>query len=966
MIHPAEQLTLPNRAAAPPPARFPLVAGVAPLAAAGVIWAITGSAFSLVFAALGPVIAVASMVDARRTRRTSLRAEARAYAAAVDALRADVAARHEMLRQSAWERTPVVGAILDGADDTGRWHRAHAPMVVLGSGEVDSGLRVDGPGDRAEERELRRWAATLSDAPLTVDPRGGIGIIGPLPLSRAFARGLLVQVCFALPPDRCALPAEPGAGWEWTAVLPHAGAGPPAQAVVVTEGRVPASPASGADPLVIALAETAGELPPGCETIVRVHGPVRAEIIASAAHARATRFRPELVSTEDAARFAASLREAAVAIGLVRHARPLPHSVALGELHGQGKAPAERGLEAVIGVGEDGEVSLDLVAAGPHAVVGGTTGSGKSELLVTWVAALAARYSPEQVTFLLVDFKGGAAFGPLRALPHCVGLITDLDAAEAERALRSLTAELRYREEAIRSAGARDIGEIVPAAALPRLVIVVDEFATMLDAFPELHARFVDIAARGRSLGVHLILCTQRPAGVVRDALLANCSLRLSLRVNNRADSIAVIGTDAAARLAPDRPGRCLVETGGGTRLCQVATTAEGDIRVIADAVPAGPVPRRPWLARLPAVVTIGELRAAAAGGAAAEANDVGVPGGGYLLGLLDEPDRQRYRVADYLPARDGNLLVVGGAGSGKSSLLASLAAQGSDDPATVRVIAADVEAAWDALQSASGDLSAARGAKARLLLFDDLDSVWARWEPEYRIAAAELIAGLLRDGRAGGVHLVITVQRIAGALQALPGQCQSVLWLRLSSRSEHAAAGGDNALFDPALPPGGGTWQGSRIQLPLPEPGWCRESRRAVTPSVLELAAPLTTLIVVSGSSARSALALRSALQGRRVVIDIAVSTRDANGHPELAGDAGGAVFVGDADSWQAQWGLLAALRPGAGIVFDGCSLGEFRMISRRREMPPPLAPGRGHVWMLRPDGTVVRALLPEAAPRR
>lgn len=952
--------------------RFPVIASLAPLAAAGVIWAITGSAFTLVFAILGPVIAVATMIDGRRTSRARLRADTAAYAEAVDAVRCAVARRHEAMRRAAWARTPAACTILDSPEEGGRWQRPTATAVTLGSGTVLGELRLDGPGNTAENRELRAWAAALTEAPLAVDPRGGIGIAGPLTLSRALARGLLVQLCFAIPPGRCAPPQVPAAGWEWAQALPHADAGSPSPAIVISEGSAfdPAAPDSAASPdpdrILIAVAGTVGELPPGCETIVRVQGPARAEIVRSTAHAWATEFRPELVSTEDAARFAGRLRSAALAVGLVAQRR-LPHSVALAELRGnraQRPAGPTMNLEASLGVGEQGDFSLDLVAAGPHAVVGGTTGSGKSELLVTWVASLASSYSPAQLTFLLVDFKGGSAFGPLAALPHCVGLITDLDQGEAARALRSLAAELRYREERLRDAGARDIGRLGPAAALPRLVIVVDEFATMLDAFPELHARFVDIAARGRSLGVHLILCTQRPAGVVRDALLANCSLRLSLRVNNRADSIAVIGTDAAARLAPDQPGRCLVETaGGGIRPCQVATTAEGDIRAIADAAPAGPGPRRPWLPRLPAILTIGELRAATANDA------VDPPGGGYLLGLVDEPDRQRHRVADYRPARDGNLLVLGGAGSGKSSLLASLAAQEPDGSAKVELIAPDVESAWDALQSASGELPATVGGNARLLLFDDLDSVWARWEPEYRIAAAELLAGLLRDGRAGGLHLVITVQRIAGALQALPGLCQSTLWLRLSSRSEHAAAGGDNALFDPALPPGGGTWQGSRIQLPLPEPGRRRESPTAVTASVLasvqELPAASTTLIVVSAAPARSAQALRSALQGRRAVVDIAASARDANGRPELAGDAGGTVFVGDADSWQAQWGLFSALRPGAGIVFDGCSLAEYRMISRRREMPPPLAPGRGHVWMLRPDGTVIRASFPSASSR-
>jgi len=896
-------------------------------------------------------------------------------------LRAAVALHHVSMRRSAWAQTPAASTILASPDEAGRWQQPAAAAISLGSGAVVGGLRLEGQGDTAENRDLRRWAATLTGAPLTVDPVRGIGIVGPRPLSKALARGLLVQLCFALPPGLCALAQVPATGWAWASLLPHADARSPAQAIVVCEDTGPGlgSDAPGDRRILIALARTVRELPPGCDTIVRVHGPGRAEIVRSPVHVWAAEFRPELVSSQDAERFAAELRAAALAVGLVDLRGSLPSSVALGALvrgWTAGAAGPSTSLETVIGAGQRGPMSLDLVAAGPHAVVGGTTGSGKSELLVTWVASMAARYPPAHVTFLLVDFKGGAAFGPLTALPHCVGVITDLDQQEAARALRSLAAELRYREQTLRRAGVRDIGQLDPVAALPRLVIVVDEFATMLDAFPELHARFVDIAARGRSLGMHLILCTQRPAGVVRDALLANCNLRLSLRVNNRADSIAVIGTDAAAGLRQDQPGRCLVESPGGSPvLCQVASTGESDIRAIADATTAGPVLRRPWLDPLPRIVTIEALRDAAGAEPGFDV-DTGHPGAGrgYLLGLLDEPERQRYRVAEYLPDRDGNLLVVGGAGSGKSSLLASLAAQDGAGVAWADVIGSDVEGTWDALESAHRDLGAAPGGAARLILFDDLDSVWARWEPEYRVAAAELLAGLLRDGPARGLHLVIAVQRIAGGLQLLPGLCQSALWLRLPSRAEHAAAGGDNAQFDPSLPPGGGIWQGSRIQLPLPMLGPRTPPRTVAEQSILadpildETAVGATvpqTLLVVTSAPSRSAQGLRSAFGGRVTVIELSALGSAGGGTPQLGAHAGCTVFVGDAETWQSQWTLLSALRPGAGIVFDGCSIGEFRMIGRRREIPPPVAPGRGHVWMLRPDGAIIRASLPTASPR-
>src|SRR5690606_17563591 len=138
-------------------------------------------------------------------------------------------------------------------------------------------------------------------------------------------------------------------------------------------------------------------------------------------------FRPAFVSREQAAVWAGRVCRDAAAEGLVADDAAIPDSVPLGSL----EQTADAGLAARFAIGVGGPVAVDLVADGPHAVVGGTTGSGKSELLSSWVVALAGAYSPEQVAFLLVDFKGGAAFAPLRDLPHTVGIVTDLDEAGA-------------------------------------------------------------------------------------------------------------------------------------------------------------------------------------------------------------------------------------------------------------------------------------------------------------------------------------------------------------------------------------------------------------------------------------------------------------------------------------------------------------------------------------------------------
>lgn len=237
--------------------------------------------------------------------------------------------------------------------------------------------------------------------------------------------------------------------------------------------------------------------------------------------------------------------------------------------------PAGPSTRILLGAGVDGPVSVDLRRDGPHALVAGTSGAGKSELLQTMVASLAQMNPPDALTFLLVDYKGGSAFTAAAALPHCVGLVTDLDGHHAHRVLDSLGAELRRRERLLAAAGARDIDELWALAeresaagpgrtgpALPRLVVIVDEFATLVEEVPDFVPGLVGIGMRGRSLGIHLVLATQRPAGVVTPDLRANVNLRICLRVTSQADSVDVIGVQDAAQLSSAQPGRAYLRTG--------------------------------------------------------------------------------------------------------------------------------------------------------------------------------------------------------------------------------------------------------------------------------------------------------------------------------------------------------------------------------------------------------------------
>jgi S-DNA-T family DNA segregation ATPase FtsK/SpoIIIE len=229
-----------------------------------------------------------------------------------------------------------------------------------------------------------------------------------------------------------------------------------------------------------------------------------------------------------------------------------------------------RSTRAILGTGYDGDFSVDLVRDGPHALIAGTTGSGKSELLQTLVATLAVVNRPDEMTFVLVDYKGGSAFAECAELPHTVGLVTDLDTHLVERALVSLGAELRRRETLLSQYSAKDVedyldkrqrgGDVAPA--LPRLLLVIDEFASMARELPDFITGLVNIAQRGRSLGIHLVLATQRPSGAVTPDIRANTNLRIALRTTDTSESRDIIDAPDSGDISPSTPGRAYARLG--------------------------------------------------------------------------------------------------------------------------------------------------------------------------------------------------------------------------------------------------------------------------------------------------------------------------------------------------------------------------------------------------------------------
>ena len=264
-------------------------------------------------------------------------------------------------------------------------------------------------------------------------------------------------------------------------------------------------------------------------------------------------------------------------------------------------ARCPRSTMALLGVAAEGPYAVDLRREGPHLLIGGTTGAGKSELLQTVIASLALANRPDQLSFVLVDYKGGAAFKDCAQLPHTVGLVTDLDAHLADRALTSLRAELTRRERVLRSVGAKDIEEHHARAAagdqvLPRLVLVIDEFRVLAEELPAFLEGVLRIAAVGRSLGVHLVLATQRPAGVVTADIKANVALRIALRVRDRLDSEDLVEAPDAAAISERTPGRAFLRSGAGPLVrFQTARVGGHGPDHAAPAIEAIPVPADGW-----------------------------------------------------------------------------------------------------------------------------------------------------------------------------------------------------------------------------------------------------------------------------------------------------------------------------------------------------------------------------------
>ncbi|WP_336712666.1 FtsK/SpoIIIE domain-containing protein [Arthrobacter sp. USHLN218] len=823
-LTPDEDLGTPVQvaAAAPDPrGKLTLLLGGLPLVAGVALAVITGMWFFLAFSAVSLLTAAIPYAAGSRKRR--------AFAAAVAAAAAADARRRT--RSAPDPATLVYGRLRDGPADPAAAAPEHV-WLRLGTTDQEANIASGGGADALRKPHL-------PDAPLAVDLLADrrISCTGPESAVRRLLNSCLLQlgaravqsdlviICYgeatSLPGGARFLPGVVLASRpEVLAAELRNTRGP---TVLLVSGRH--------DEAEAALKECAAD-----PTVVRFYAPrtddevqIRLGSGPGRLHrdAATTPFRPDLVSDTTLERFArlvarspgAAPRKTGGAVPATCGLRELLSGAPSGRWIMNATVP---GIPAVIGTGAAGPLTLDLAAEGPHLLIAGTTGAGKSELLRSLVLGLACEHAPDKINFLLIDFKGGSGLGVLADLPHSSGLLTDLTPSNVARALSWLRAEARRRELEFARLGVADIRDC-PPGQLPRLIVVVDEFRMLADEVPLAIPELMRIAALGRSLGLHLVMATQRPQGAISADIRANVTSSIALRVQTALESSDLAGTSKAAAIAVDTPGRAYLRIGPAeAREFQSASAL-----IVPEAAAAAAATLRDWLG-LPASERrsappaaadgaspdpVGELvaeirQAAAAAGSAVplkippplpdlltlESLPAASRANSLPLGLLDLPTEQRQLLLDWLPEEDGHLAALGTSGSGTRFVVQAVAAGvlASAAERHLYVLDGDGSLAFAAgaartgayagpletdraarilrrlAQEAAGRIAAdgaaaplANGGAVPLIV---LLSGWGRWASAFRDGrlgwAEESLLHLARDGAAAAITLCLSGDR--------------------------------------------------------------------------------------------------------------------------------------------------------------------------------------------------------------
>ncbi|WP_350349134.1 FtsK/SpoIIIE domain-containing protein [Agromyces sp. G08B096] len=740
----------------------------------------------LLMAAASPIMVIGSFLTNRKlAKKKGLKTEQQ-WIDEVHAAERRIEELARLQRIESWYRLPDPVVLFDIATRplSRLWERrrsdADALALRVGVTEVALDVRFEGGGkDRALPRRVG-----VAPVPVAADLRSGpLGIAGPADAARNLARAIVAGWATLRSPRDAELvllcPDDTEAEWGWVQWLPHAqpagavaavgntddtrrerlrelselldlrmriagqrGAEPPNDVLVVVDGARKLRMLPGMVQLlehgakhgihVVAIDSERARLPEEAKSVVAIDpgDPAVARVETG------TDYHPVVLidglsvpRSEQLARSLCSLRH----VSGVGDDAMLPTAVRFADLMQLDLDDPEpivkrwqlqpRNTFVVVGATGEGEFAVDISRDGPHALVAGTTGSGKSEFLQALVVSLAMANRPDALNFVLVDYKGGSAFADCERLPHTVGMVTNLDARETERALASLDAELKRREKVLRDMNAKDVdaawakdADTAARRGLARLMIVIDEFAELRTELPEFIDGLVRIARVGRSLGVNLVLATQRPSGVVTPEMQSNINLRVALRVTDRTDSSDILGSGEAALISPTTPGRGYVRTGPSSapvafQTARVAGIRPGvqrsvkvlprkaaliweqlgfpakypktasshaqntdhddtDLRAIVNLITAATqqlgIPKNPspWLVPLPAVLPLEKFQ------------DQPVREGSIVLGLEDVPADQAQRSLTWSVEDGSHVLFLGGALSGRTTALRTVLGQ--------------------------------------------------------------------------------------------------------------------------------------------------------------------------------------------------------------------------------------------------------------------------------------------------
>ena len=337
---------------------------------------------------------------------------------------------------------------------------------------------------------------------------------------------------------------------------------------------------------IVTFYEELRSLPKECSMVVRLDGASGTLFDKNDISGKITEFTPDINLSQNPMELSVAL--ANTSLDTTATSFQLPGMITFMELFGVGNVEhlnaltrwrendPTKSLQAAVGVDTYGETfMLDLHEKfhGPHGLVAGMTGSGKSEFIITYILSLAVNYHPEEVAFILIDYKGGGMAKSFENLPHTAGIITNLDGSAIKRSLVSIESELKRRQaifaQASKKVGVSNIDiykyqklyrERTVTEPLQHLFIISDEFAELKTQQPEFMTQLVSAARIGRSLGVHLILATQKPSGVVDDQIWSNSKFRVCLKVQERADSMDMLKRPDAAELTDT--GRFYLQVG--------------------------------------------------------------------------------------------------------------------------------------------------------------------------------------------------------------------------------------------------------------------------------------------------------------------------------------------------------------------------------------------------------------------